>query len=210
MEFLSIMYVIKLLKVIYGEKRICFDWCAIQNLFEKINNDGFDIKQSMNNYYLVLTMINVHEASLNHNRNQRFAHLGFCHNLFSKDNQIIIEPEVILERSYYAFLENSSTFNLQVERDVLDFLLNPQKFPENYIPLQKESFQRENKEFMEMNKRIRNDPRIKKVQKVNNHFSLNEFLSDMFKPDEFLNDMFLQITSNLGITNTSRVMVHSL
>jgi hypothetical protein len=187
------------------KKRVCFDWCSIQNLFEKTINNEIEIEQITNKYSLILTMMNVHEASVNHNRGQRFAHLGFCHDLFIKNKNVIAEPEMILEKSYYAFKENSSSFNVRIERDVFDFLLNPQKYPENYIPLQKESFQRKNRDFVEMNNGIRNDPRVKNPKKVNSRFSLNEHLSDMFKINDFLNNFFMQKTTELDIKDINGV-----
>jgi hypothetical protein len=186
-------------------KKVCFDWCAIQNLFEKVKNDGYNTSQIVKKYSLILTMMNVHEASLNKNREQRFANLGFCHNLFCENRKIIVKPEVMLEKSYFAFKDNLPCFNVDVERDVFDFLLNPQKYPEDYIPLQKEAFQKENQDFKEMINRIRNNPRVKHPQKVNNHFSLNEHLSDMFKINDFLNNLFLQTTNKLGIKDINGI-----
>lgn len=187
------------------KKKVCFDWCSIQNLFEKVNKNEIAINQILGKYFLILTMVNVNEASVNKNREQRFAHLGFCHDLFFKNKNVFAEPKMILEKSYKAFKENLSGFNLGIEKDIFDFLLNPQNYPEDYIPLQKESFRRENREFMEMNKGIRNDPRVKNSPKTNNHFSLNEFLLDMFGQNDFLNECFLKIKIELGIKDSYEV-----
>lgn len=188
------------------KKRVCFDWCAIQTLFNKSQKKEVDLENLKNMFSLILTSENISEASVIPDQKKRFSNLNFCYDLFSENRQAFDNPTEILRMSYDAYRKNL-VFHIPILPEyAFDFLNKPQNNKKNYIELQLESHKKINQNLREINDEIRNNPLFKKYRKENKNESLKNYLNEIFSRDIDLNLYFSFIKKQHGLEDDQNVL----
>jgi hypothetical protein len=188
------------------KNKICFDWCAIQHLSSKCQKKEVDFEKIKKRFSLILTCVNISEASVISNQDKRFSKFNFCYELFNQSGTILDNPEEILKAAYFYYLEKTPFIIPLLNKNVFDQLSNPQNYPVDYVEIQLDSHRKINQNIRDINDEIRNNHISKEFRKINKNLSLKEYLDDVYNNDNALNEYLLIIKKRIGLEDDQVVL----
>lgn len=187
-------------------EKVCFDWCAIQHLSSECQKREVDLEKIKKRFSLILTCVNISEASVISNQQKRFAKFNFLYELFNQSGIILDDPDEILKAAYLYYLEKTPFIIPILNKNVFDQLNNPQNYPVNYIELQLESHKKIDQNIREINDEIRKNPITREFRKIYKNLSLKEYLDDVLKNDDAFSEFFSIIKRQIGLNDDQFVL----
>jgi len=182
--------------------KIYFDWCALQNLYKKNDENVFSLISE--NFWVMISLVNIDEASFIRDSSQRSRFLKFCRFISKKESSILEYPESILKQSYLAYKSNKKLCNWNLKGFNFDFLENPESYNNEYIEKQRNKrkirYKNMNDDYIQMNRSMRSDARIKKI--LNDQSIVKNpitFIELVFKLNDFLKSVFSIMLKTIGI-----------
>lgn len=178
--------------------KIYFDWCAVQNLFER--NDKRLVLKIKVDFFIKISSMNIIEAGSTQDFKQRSKFLKFCGELIDPNGRLLDQHGNLLKRSYLAFKSNQKSFDWYSECFNTNSLENPEKYSDDYISKPANQYRKMEDIYLKMNRDIRSDKIMTEILKdesiVGNPIN---FLKSMFKCNDFLKSIFSKTMETLGV-----------